>query len=152
MYIPLNSSISLSTLLQAISIRNHQKIKEQDDRILTDHTQLSSKKRVPFGEKPSDAARQARSKLHVTPVRPLGPHYRRYLVVGDITANCHPQKRNGPGLAVAGAAESADCSVHRLRLVTSVLQLEPPRAPSRGTAFLLSSRVFHSHHPPVRGV
>ncbi|CAL1686137.1 unnamed protein product [Lasius platythorax] len=35
------------------------------------------------------------AKLHVTPVGPLGPHYGRYLVVGDITANCHPQKRNG---------------------------------------------------------
>lgn len=41
------------------------------------------------------AARQAIAKLRVAPVGPLGPHYGRYLVVGDITANCHPQKRNG---------------------------------------------------------
>lgn len=127
----------------------------------SDRARLSSERRASFGERASDAARQARAKLHVTPVRLLGPHYGRYLVVGDITANCHPQKRNGPGSTVAGATESADCSVHRaLRLATSVLQLEPPRAapsssPSRtgpACTFFLSSRVFHSHHTPVRGV
>lgn len=37
--------------------------------------------------------------------------------------------KRGTAPAVAGATESADCSVHRLRLATSVLQLEPPHAP-----------------------
>lgn len=40
------------------------------------------------------------------------------------------KRGTAPAPAVAGATESADCSVHRLRLATSVSQLEPPRAPS----------------------
>lgn len=39
------------------------------------------------------------------------------------------KRGTAPAPEVAGATESADCSVHRLRLATSVLQLEPPRVP-----------------------
>lgn len=78
----------------------HKKIKNRIksyDRILPIVRGCHRKDELPSGKERWDAARQARAKLHVTPVGPLGPHYERYLVVGDITANCHPQKRNGPG-------------------------------------------------------
>ena len=54
-------------------------------------------KQVPLGKRRVERRRaETRTELHVPPVEALGLHYGRYLVVGDITANCHPQKRNGP--------------------------------------------------------
>lgn len=103
------------------------------------HVRLSSKTRAPFGERSSNAARQAIAKLRVAPVGPLGPlgpHYGRYLVVGDITANCHPQKRNGissPPLLEPRSRPIARCIAYvsqRLGFTTETL-LSPFSLPLR---------------------
>lgn len=148
------------SLFARIRIHVHKKIKNRiksHDRILLIVRSCHRKDELPSGKERRMPARQARAKLHVTPVRPLGPHYGRYLVVGDITANCHPQKRNGPGSGSCwshgvGRLLGASPTSRNIGFTTGAPSSPLRPAPSQGAARLLSPSIFHSHHPPVRGV
>lgn len=84
----------------------------------------------------------------------LGPHYGRYLVVGDITANCHPQKRNGPGAPLpeprgVGRLLGASPTSRKVGFTTGARHCSLPLHSSLARSFTLLSFSFPPSSPSI---